>query len=95
MVLAWAALGLLALGEWESPVRAGSLVLCAWVRAELLGQVEVIGPATGGLVIGAAGIGAVDVSGPGGAWALASHWPPRGHTTAATATTDNKLFDVI
>ena len=53
------------LGEWDLPVRAGSLVLCAWVRAELLGQVEVIGPATGGLAIGAGAIGAVDVSGPG------------------------------
>ncbi|MGB8511314.1 MAG: hypothetical protein WCE24_00740 [Pseudolabrys sp.] len=70
-VLAWADLVVLApwplpvMGEWDSPVRAGSLVLCAWVRAELLGQAEVIGPATGGLAIGAGGIGAVDVSGPG------------------------------
>ncbi|MGB9328394.1 MAG: hypothetical protein WCB47_21385 [Pseudolabrys sp.] len=44
---------------------AGRFALCAWVRAELLGQAEVIGPATGGLAIGAGGIGAVDVSGPG------------------------------
>ena len=71
VVLAWAGLvvlaawQLLALGEWDSPVRAGSLVLCAWVRAGLHGQVGVIGPATGGLAIGAGGIGAVDVSGPG------------------------------
>jgi hypothetical protein len=73
VVLAWAGLVvlaawlLLALGEWDSPVRAGSLVLCGWVRAELLGQVEVIGPATDGLAIGEGDIGAVDVSGPGGA----------------------------
>jgi hypothetical protein len=73
VVPAWAGLvvlapwPLLALGEWESPVRAGSLVLWAWVQAALLGRAEVIGPATGGLVIGAGGIGAVDVSGPGGA----------------------------
>ena len=71
VVLAWAGLVVLApwplpvMGEWDSPVRAGSLVLCAWVRAELLGQAEVIGPATDGLAIGAGGIGAVDVSGPG------------------------------
>ena len=71
VALAWAGLAVLALwplpvmGEWDSPVQAGSLVLCAWVRAELLGQAEVIGPATGGLAIGAGGIGAVDVSGPG------------------------------
>ncbi|MGC1973120.1 MAG: hypothetical protein WA712_17605, partial [Pseudolabrys sp.] len=44
---------------------AGRFALCAWVRAELLGQAEVIGPATGGLAIGAGAIGAVDVSGPG------------------------------
>ncbi|MGA7099691.1 MAG: hypothetical protein WBY67_11245, partial [Pseudolabrys sp.] len=61
VVLAWAGLVVLApwplpvMGEWDSPVRAGSLVLCAWVRAELLGQVEVIGPATDGLAIGAGG----------------------------------------
>ncbi|MGB8303043.1 MAG: hypothetical protein WCE36_04030, partial [Pseudolabrys sp.] len=36
---------------------AGRFALCACVRAELLGQ--------GGLAIGAGGIGAVDVSGPG------------------------------
>ena len=69
-VLAWAALILVVLApwtlpvreEWDSPVQAGSLVL-HW--AELLGQAEVIGPATGGLAIGAEAIFAVDVFGPG------------------------------
>ena len=51
-------------GEWESPVKAGSLVLYAWVQAGLLSRAD---PAVGGLAIGAVDIGAVDVSGPGGA----------------------------
>ena len=97
-VLAWAGLAvpaggfvvlapwpLLALGEGASPVRAGSLVL-AQGPGRVLGQAEVIGPAPGGLAIGAEGIGAVDVSGPGG-WALVpSRWPPRGRTTVVMAT---------
>ena len=58
-------MGIAGPGRFAGPMRVGP--------GRLLGQVEVIGPATGGLVIGAAGIGAVDVSGPGGAWALASH----------------------
>ena len=73
-------------GRMGFAVRADSLVLCAWVQAGLLGQVEAIGPAAGGLAIGAGGIGAVDVSGPG-VWALVpSRWPPRGRTTVVTVT---------
>ncbi|MGB8094720.1 MAG: hypothetical protein WCF62_29060, partial [Pseudolabrys sp.] len=62
-VLAWAggaALALLVLREWESPVQAGSLV-----QAGLLGQAEVIGPAAGGLAIGTGDIGGADAGGPG------------------------------
>ena len=62
-VLAWAAgaaLALLVLREWESPVQAGSLV-----QAGLLGQAKVIGPAAGGLAIGTGDIGGADAGGPG------------------------------
>ncbi|MGB6808039.1 MAG: hypothetical protein WBE05_29485 [Pseudolabrys sp.] len=55
-----AALALLVLREWESPVQAGSLV-----QAGLLGQAEVIGPAAGGLAIGTGDIGGADAGGPG------------------------------
>ena len=50
------------LGEWDSPVQAGSLV---HGMGPLLGQAEVIGPALGGLAIGAEGIFAVEVFGLG------------------------------
>ena len=48
--------------EWELQVQAGSQV-----QAGLLGQAEAIGPALGGLAIGAEGIFAVEAFGLGGA----------------------------